>query len=107
MTREEAQKATTENENYRPLSISTMALCDRTDNKALKRILSPDDGGIVADMYSLLEFLYIHYKGHALSDIATAIREGTLEDKALAWGDSADPMVIQDGVDYFTNAKKS
>lgn len=106
MNREEAQKNPDSSANYRPLSLSTMALCDRTGNKTMQRMLSPDDGGIVVDMYSMLEFLYIHHKSHKLNDIADLIRDGQLEAAALAWGEDVDPETIDEGVHYFTVSKK-
>lgn len=106
MTRDEAKKMVHDDAMFRPLSLSTMSLCDRTDNKTLKRILSPDDGSIVVDMYSLLEFLYIHYKQHSLADISQQIKDGEIEAKALEWGETVDPVVVDEGVAYFTDTKK-
>lgn len=107
MTRDEAQRAEPESEHYRPLSMSTITLCDRCGNQTMRRILTPDDGGIVVDTYAVLEFLFIHYREHDLPTIRKMITDGSLEDAVLAWGEDLDPVIIDEGVSYFTTIKKS
>lgn len=107
-TREEAQSnVIVEDEKFRPLNFSTMAVLELLKNKTLALILNPGTAGIVATTEDLLIFLYVHYKSHDLGIIRTQIGDiDSFRSKVYKWADIVPADEITKGISYFLGVKE-
>lgn len=104
MNREEAKRtAGATSEHFRPLCIGTMAILEQVNNTVLYRILS--GGSISSSTEDLLVFLYVHSTDTSLADVRKILAKGTLVEAAYEWLDAQNPLVVAEGVDYFTDTQ--
>lgn len=50
-------------------------------------------------------FLFVHARANTLGQIKEFLLDGSLIQRAYDWCDSADPLTIAVGVDYFTDTQ--
>lgn len=82
-----------------------MGLLQRLGNQILDKILIPESG--FADSYDdFVVFLYVHFREHRLGDSIKLADSGELRDRAYEWLEDCEPLVVAEGVDFFTGSQE-